>query len=139
MNKLPHSVVLVSSAARTATANGSTITLPIADVYSFVIEVTAASGTGPTLDIAWQNSYDDGTTFQYMPFRTSQISTTRVEEFTFPQNLRNMDVQANQTAATGGLLAKNFIFTRKGRFVWTIGGTNPSFTFLITAYMRDGR
>lgn len=139
MNKLPHSVVLVSSAARTATANGSTLTIPIADVYTFVIEVTAVSGTGPTLDIAYQNSYDDGTTFQYMPFRSSQFTATRVEEFTFPQNMRNFSAEGNQVAATGGFLCKNFILARKGRFVWTIGGTNPSFTFLITAYMREGR
>lgn len=127
------SKVLVASAAVAATANSGAITLPVADEWTFVVSVTTVTGTTPTMDIVFQNTPDGGTTWVNMPLRTSQITAARAEYFTLPQN-RTSIADSSVTAATGGILSENYVLSSKIRILYTIGGTNPSFTFAIYAW-----
>ena len=126
--QLTNSKVLVASAAVTATANSGALTLPIADIYTFVVNVTTVTGTTPTLDIVFQNTPDDGTTWINMPMRTAQLTAASANYFNLPAS-RAAIADSNATAATGGILSKNYIPSRKIRILYTVGGTNPSFTF----------
>lgn len=97
-------VTLAASAARTATGNGSGAELGDRRVARLKLDVTAASGTSPTLDVTIQTSRD---------------GTTWYTAGTFAQRTGI----ANES--------KVFAIDRHVRASWTIGGTTPSFTFSI--------
>jgi hypothetical protein len=97
----------VASAARTATFTSDTFRNDAGNSSVFDVIVTAASGTNPTLDIVLQESMDGGLNW--------------VNRYAF----------ARVTAATTLRSPK---LERKGllmRYVCTIGGATPSFTFII--------
>lgn len=97
----------VASAARTASGNSGTITSAIGCGLSAFVNITAASGTTPTLDLSLEESFDNGTT--YVPVwhfeRVTAISSVYMPPM--PTGARR-------------------------RWAWTIAGTTPSFTFSIT-------
>jgi hypothetical protein len=96
-----------ASTALTATGNTGTIAADFGASISALVNVTAVSGTTPTMDIALQESFDNGTTWQdiyHLP-RITAISTVAV-----PAQL------------IGG----------RRRWAYTIAGTTPSFTTTIT-------
>lgn len=101
-------LIEVASAARTTTGNSGLISVAAGGGLSGLIAVTAASGTTPTLDITLEESFDNGTTWTqvWAAPRLTGISTAVI-----PPML------------TSGLR----------RWVWTLAGTTPSFTFAITA------
>lgn len=107
-------VAVVVSGARTATGNSGAI--PLHDKGSFLnllLDITAVSGTTPSMTPSIEWSQDGGTTFG--PAETADAFTA-------------------VTAA--GTKAKQFAV--KGthyRIVWTISGTTPSFTFSVRAYV----
>lgn len=98
----------VASAARTASGAGSVFNTESATALEATLTVSARSGTTPTLDVKLQTSIDDGSTWS--------------------------DVKAfSQKTNTG---SEGLVFAGLGdkcKWVWTIGGTTPSFTFAITA------
>lgn len=102
--------IILPSAARTASGNSNNITVPADANLRVDINVTAASGTSPTLDGKLQHSPDGGTTWIDLVAIT-QKTTTGTESKT-------------ASAPTSGLV----------RFNYTIGGTTPSFTFSVSLY-----
>lgn len=96
----------VASAARTATGNSGTISVPTGGAISGLIVVSAASGTTPTLDITLEESLDNGTTWQTA-------------------------WSANRFVAAGNTPIPALLTSGLRRWVWTISGTTPSFTFAI--------
>lgn len=126
---------LVASQTVTATGNSGALDWP-SDIDSAVIlmDVTAASGTSPTMDVAIQLTPDDGITF-YTVSRFAQASAAFIRAKTF------LTHQGDGTAAAvvavadiGGVLEANIPFTNQIRILWTVGGTNPSFTFTLWAW-----
>lgn len=104
-------VVVHPSAARTATGQTGAIPTNTGDKVSLFLNVTAATGTTPTLTVSVEWSVD-GTNFG--PAETPDAFT--------------------QVTAQG---AKVKAFDAKApyyRVVYTIGGTTPSFTFTVTSY-----
>ncbi len=108
--------VEVASAARTTTGDSGYIALPAGaltgqDTLSLLVDVTAQSGTTPTLDLAVEWSLDGGVTF---------AAAEPADAF-------------NQIAAATPTTVKSFGAKGTGyRIVWTIAGTTPSYTFSIT-------
>jgi len=117
--------------AAAATATSSALSLPIADTYAIWVIVSAATGTTPTCDIVLQTSYDGGTTYVDLPLRYTQKTAAASEVLVFKNGLGNNEVALGQVVAdTGGQVAKNCVFDwRYIKVKYTIGGTNPSFTF----------
>lgn len=122
-----------SSVTKTATYTSSAFAMPLGDTYSLFLNVSAASGTSPTMDIVLQTSVDGGTTYIDLPLRYAQKTTTGAAVLVFKCGLGNNEVALENAAAdTGGTLAKNCVFDwRYMKIKATIGGTNPSFTFAI--------
>jgi len=108
-------VTVHPSTARTATGNGQAIVeADRGSTLALLVNVTAVSGTTPTLDLAVQWSVD-GT--NWAPAETPDTFT--------------------QITAIG-LKAKTFAVKAPSyRVVWTIGGTTPSFTFTVHGYMTN--
>jgi len=97
-------VVLHPSAARTATANGSVVEETAhRRIAALVLDITAASGTNPTLDVTVQTSRDGSTWYSAGAFTQATATSTQ---------------------------RKTFALDRYVRAQWTIGGTDtPTFTF----------
>jgi hypothetical protein len=102
----------VLSAARGASGNSGAIALGKATNVTIEVDVTAQSGTGPTLDLSVEWSMD-GITFAV---------PQPVDTFT-------------QIAATTPKVIKTFATKAPFcRLVWTLGGTTPNYTFSATRY-----
>jgi hypothetical protein len=129
--------VVTSVSAAAATATSGVVAVPMADEYSICISVSAATGTSPTMDIVFQGSIDKGTTYVNLPLRSAQMTAAGVHWFTFKRGLGWGEAAFNQAlvADTGGALAKNVVFDPQYvKFKYTIGGTNPSFTFKVVVF-----
>lgn len=102
---MPHrsAIELADSSARTSSGTGASVDMGAATTAVLRLDVTAASGTTPTLAVAVQTSPDEATWTSLGNFST-------------------------RTAA--GALERRFPgASRYVRAVWTIGGGTPSFTF----------
>lgn len=101
---------LVASAARTATGNSGVLAGDYgpSNTLRIQLDVTAASGTSPTLDVVVEDTLD-GTNF-------NTIATF-----------------AQKTAAGREVVNVTVPFAKRLRVRWTIGGTTPSFTFSVVA------
>jgi len=98
----------VASAARTATFTSDAFVNDAGNSFVSNVVVTAVSGTTPTLDVVLQESTDGGTNW-IDRYHFPRISATTI--------LRTPKLQRNGIAM---------------RYVCTIAGTTPSFTFRIT-------
>lgn len=99
-------VVFVGSGARTVSASGATFEMGGNTNLRLDLDVTAASGTTPTLDATVQTSKDGATWRTLGTF--AQKTAISAERKSF-----------------GGC-------DRFARIIWTIGGTTPSFTFSVS-------
>lgn len=98
----------VVSAARTATGSSAAVETGQWDVLrGLLLDVTAVSGTTPTLTVTVETSADSSTWYTVASF--VQRTAAGTERKSFP-----------------GL-------DRWARLTWTVGGTTPSFTFAITS------
>lgn len=97
----------LASAARTATGQSAAFPIENAIEIDYEVAVTAATGTGPTLQVKLQVSQDGVTWYDAWPNALP--------------NLTGVGTQRATATAHG-------VF---GRWVWTIGGTTPNFTFAI--------
>lgn len=98
---------LAASAARTVTGNsGEFDSFGEASTLRAQLDITAASGTTPTLDVLIQDTLD-GTNWNTVGTFAQKVTTGReVINITVP-------------------------FARRVRALWTITGTTPSFTFSV--------
>lgn len=116
--------VIDSSAARTATFNGNTASNSKKAGAFVLVDVTAASGTAPTLVAKVQFSVNgvDWHDLDTTNAQTASITTT---------GKYILKVYPGLTAAANS--AANSPLPRLWRLVYTIGGSTPSFTFSTSA------
>jgi hypothetical protein len=136
---LPYTELVVASTTAAATANSATLDARWSqlDDIRLILDCTAASGTSPTLDVAFQITPDDGTTF-YSIMRFAQVTAVAIRQLEFSTR-RHAGQAASEAAVadTGGALAVNGVLSKKVRFRWTITATTPSFTFRIWVVGRQ--
>jgi hypothetical protein len=121
MAKEVKSEVLVASAARTATGTGTQkCGFGRYEKFAFLLDVTAASGTTPTLDVTIQHSIDGGTNWHTLVAMTQ--ATAAGEQ---------IKVESEVESGTAEVYGDCF------RAIWTIGGTTPSFTFKVTVEAQE--
>ena len=118
MNLAPVRVVLVTEAilastVATATGVGAAVSSGYAgaDSLTFQLDVTAASGTTPTLDVLVQDSTDGVNFFTLATF---------AQAVTIAHTVQRVNMSTNKPLD-------------KLRVSYTIGGGTPSFTFSVTA------
>lgn len=104
---------LFPSAARTATANGTSVDLQqYSGDVAVVLDSSAGTGTSPTLDVKLQDSADNSSFADIAGATFTQVTGTASRQ----------KIVINKDAAR-----------RYVRPVATIGGTTPSFTFSVNA------
>lgn len=109
----PNEVALVPSSTVTVSGNGAGEDVSQYTEGLVTLDVTAASGTSPTLAVKIQTSDDGGTTWYDIP-NASFTQATAVTK------------QAIQINTYGNLI----------RAAYTVGGTTPSFTFTVNAILK---
>lgn len=103
-------ITLLASAARTATASATGVAgFAAANNLVIQLEVTAASGTLPTLDLVVQDTVD-GTNWNTVTTFTQATGTTR--------EVKRIDTP----------------FTDSLRVTYVIAGATPSFTFSVKTF-----
>lgn len=106
-----------AATARTATGNSATQSIPGHIREAFVgVNVTAVSGTGPTLTVQFQQQDANGI-WQTLA-ATSSITAVSTVALNLPE--------ASYSFVGGGSY----------RVRWVIGGTSPSFTFQVGIHGR---
>lgn len=107
----PRSLVLQASGAQMVSGNTAAIEC-YGKELTVTLDVTAAGGTSPTLDVKLQHSPDGG--------KWSDLGTAFAQKTGVSREVKAF------TQLHGYL-----------RVVWTIGGTGPSFTFSVEATERQ--
>jgi len=116
-------IVLFSSAARTATANGADTKNDYAKGVVLFLDITAASGTSPTLAVKLQSKDDLSGAYVDVPGVSFATKTgTGSSSLTLYPGIAE-----TANISVSGILSRDF------RAVATIGGTSPSFTFSLNA------
>ncbi len=142
INRPTQSLTLHASGAETASGNSGAVLLPSVQGQIMLVEVnvSAASGTTPTLDLYFQESLDNGATFKDVAHFT-QITTTTASPVYLKLGLGNNAIAdavvgaiGDATVAAGSLGLP--VISGVLRLKWVIGGTTPSFTFASTAYIQ---
>lgn len=114
---------VLASAVRTSTANSDDQVNRFARGVRLYLDVTAASGTTPTLDVKVQTKDPVSSTYIDLPGAAfSQKTTTGSDDLTIYPGVAET---ANETVSDA--------LSRTWRVVATIGGTTPSFTFSVGA------
>lgn len=115
-------LTIAASAARTATGNSGALHNDIhAKGIHLVLDITAASGTTPTLDVKVQRY--DHVSNQYVDLvggAFAQKTTTGVDDLVIYPGIAET---ANRSVSD--------VLNEDLRVVWTIAGTTPSFTFSV--------
>ena len=114
---------IFASAARTATVNSADFTNYNARSIKFVLDITAASGTTPTLDVKIQGKDTLSGKYQDITGATiAQKTGVSTDDLTIALGVT---VVVNRSVSN--------IVPRIYRVVATIAGTTPSFTFSLSA------
>lgn len=106
---------LLASAARTSDGQSGAVDLGKFNDLIVYLDITAASGTTPTLDVKLQTSYDDGGTWFDLP----------------------SGAFSQKSAVGKDVLQIGSNFGRWLRIDYSIGGTTPSFTFSVNAVSKN--
>jgi hypothetical protein len=97
-----------------------------------VIQVTAASGTTPTLDAALQDSPDQGTTWIYTGNKFAQMIAVDMRQISLSRLRQASQAAAefsgNVPAIAAAAAAASGPIARQARINFQTGGTTPSFT-----------
>lgn len=113
--------LIVPSATVTVTGNGSDFTDLTNTGGFFFLNITAASGTLPTLDVKIQvKSVAQGIYIDLPGAAFTQKTATGTDMLVV-----RSDITAVANKAVSSPLPATF------RLVWTVGGTTPSFTFSV--------
>jgi hypothetical protein len=133
---------LVAVASTSTTATSAAFSIPVADAYTFYMNVTTA--TAGTLDVVFQTSVDGGTTYVNVPWRFQQVTTTtgclvlNVRSGVGPGvDATTATGNATLIAATGGALALQAVVDpRFMKITYTIGTGPDAFTLYVAAWPR---
>lgn len=135
-----HGIPLVTSAARTTSNNSgnlkdTTLQVPVAEAVSFILDVTAMTGSGTTLDVQIDTSPDGGTTW-YRAWAFARVTTStsqqRIDVRPTGVGITEVGSTVASLAATTAINA-NTVVTRDVRVSWTAGTSFSSSTFAVWA------
>lgn len=127
--------ILLASAARTTSSNVDWDGFADVNNMSLLLEVTAQSGTSPTLNVAVEGTYD-GTTYVQLGAFSQLVAAGRgvldIGPALTPATNAAVTPVSGGTAFSRG--AVSTLIPNRIRLRWVIGGTaTPTFTFSVRA------
>lgn len=125
-------VPFLPSAARTADGRSESVDLTRATFHGFtaVLNVTAVSGSAPSLDVFIQQELPDGSFHDFARF--TQVTTTTKRVLLIANSGVDEEVAAQDRAMVAGTV-RGGIIGGLWRVGWLISGVVPSFTFSLDA------
>lgn len=141
----PRTIVLLSSAVRTASGQGNLVTIPGRFTAAKIrVRVSAASGTSETLDVLIQDGMRDietgnlegtdvGGSYVWDDFAAFTQMTATGNRYIRVVGGGNVEHAASDSALSAGV--RNGPIGDVWRVDWNIAGTNPSFTFYVLAQL----
>ena len=147
----PFAKKVTSVAAAQATGSSAAFAIPVADAYTFYLNVTAAGQT--TMDTVFQTSVDGGTTYVNVPWRFAQVTTVTgcyVLNVSAGVNA-SMDTTAGTTASAtlgnglivlgsgGQLCLQAIVDPRYMKLGMTVSGTAPISDLYVVTWPRGTR
>lgn len=130
---------IVASAARTVDGSSGNLSLPKGKTYGFTVNVTAVTGTTPTMDLYVQASIDGGTTYRScnkFAQITGVLAAPSGRRLVFGASGYLVGADEDTMAAGANAAISQFPLTRDYRIFWDLGGTNPSFTFSVDLFVE---
>lgn len=131
-------VTLLASAARTVTGDGPDVVsqaLERARGLLLVCDVTAQSGTTPTLDVEVQTKYGSLYTKITQFSRYAAVTGSKGSFLARAASESNeLVLSADSQESGSAFVQRNAPWSSTLRANYTIGGTTPSFTFSVVAY-----
>lgn len=126
---------LVASAARTTSSDSGVLDgFSDSQTMSLLLQVTAASGTTPQLNVALEHTYDGTTWYELGRIGAANIAAAGHYTLDIGPGI-NDRTNAAVTPLSGtqahSRAAVNATFADRLRIKWTISGTTPSFTFRV--------
>jgi len=132
-------IAIQASAAQTATGNSGSFNLSTASQLFVGVDITAQSGTTPTLTVWLMGSYDGGTTWFDMPNDLALITATTAATGTMSATSRRNIVDTINIATAGAqkhvAIYRN-VACDKIRANWVISGAGATLTFSISAVAK---
>lgn len=126
---------VVASAARTTTGNSTAFDVSQADCLRLFLNITAVSGTTPTLILEAQDTPDGTNWFNVAAFTTVPSGTNppvgAIAKVVGPANI-------TATGLWSLIIPTDVVFGDNMRLRWTIAGTTPSFTFSVQMLAESG-
>jgi len=127
---------LAASAARTATGNSAAFEINTTRLM-LGVDVTAASGTSPQLDLWLQGSDDGGTTwYDLVCDQVLKTAGSAAVSGTVALNVRDVVDAKVSTAAESFMGLYSDLATDTVRVRWVISGATPSFTFRVASTVK---
>lgn len=127
-------VTIEASAAHTSSSDTGSFPCETYGSADILLDVTAASGTSPTLDVYVEKLLPDRTTWQNIA-HFAQATGTGKQLFSLVGQAPDFPTVQSQAIA-----ASTVVTTLIGsilRLSWVIAGTSPSFTFSLTGDFFD--
>lgn len=140
MLRQPKETLYTLSKADVTASGSDVIVLPKGDFDSVLVElnVSAASGTTPTLDLYAQTTIDGGSNY-LDAVRFAQITTTTSNKhyaiISIPRNSAVIGAVGDATISASAVGVP--LCSRIVRIKYAIGGTSPSFSFTVKFYAVD--
>ena len=137
---------LVAFAAADTTGASAAFSIPVADAYTFYLNITTAGQTSN--DVCFQTSVDGGTTYVNVPWRFAQVTTTtgcfclnvHAGVGSGTETGTTTTGQGTLIAATGGALSlQALVDPRFMKVQKTVSGTGPIGTLYCVAWPRGTR
>ena len=120
---------LRASAAATSTGNTDRFQVSAFSAADILLDVTAASGTSPTLDVYIQKRLADSSTWQDIAHFAQNTGAAGKQILSFVSS--GNSVAAVQTDALTVNTVKTTLIGAEWRVRWVIAGTSPSFSFSV--------
>ena len=126
-------IELLASTALNSNGNSSSFTLSTVRELMVGVDVTAGSGTSPTLDLWLQGSDDGGTTWYDLVADQVLPTADAAASGTVTTSARDIVDNKTTTTAESFVAVYKSIPTDRIRLKWKIGGTSPEFTLSVSA------
>lgn len=124
------SIELSASAVQSASGNSAAVHVPTITMADITLDITAKTGTSPTLELWLQASHQEAGPWFDVPYDQQLTHTGTGTDTTANTNKRNINGTSAANDVSQHMARYKHLPAAYYRIAWAIGGTaGPTFTF----------